>query len=90
MPSYKLHYFHATGRVEIARMLFTLKGVKFEDVTYTREEFQKVKSGQSVFIAQCENVKLLHELGVRTIYGMVDFSEHALLTLRGLIIVMST
>ncbi|XP_072167883.1 S-crystallin SL11-like [Diadema setosum] len=53
MPSYKLTYFDARGRVEIARLLFALKGVEFEDVRLpydaafaTSEEKKKAPLGQ--------------------------------------------
>ena len=31
MPSYKLSYFNGRGRAEVARMLFAVAGVKYED-----------------------------------------------------------
>ncbi|XP_071507732.1 S-crystallin SL11-like [Diadema antillarum] len=52
MPSYKLTYFDARGRVEIARLMFALKGVEFDDVRVdyttfaTSEEKKKAPLGQ--------------------------------------------
>ncbi|XP_072168010.1 S-crystallin SL11-like [Diadema setosum] len=52
MPSYRLTYFDARGRVEIARLLFALKGVEFDDVRVdyttfaTSEEKKKAPLGQ--------------------------------------------
>lgn len=45
MPSHKLHYFNARGRAEIARLCFAAAGVKYEDIRYTGEEWQKKKQG---------------------------------------------
>ena len=59
MPSYKLHYFKATGRAETARMIFALKGVKFEDIRYSSEEWQKVKAGQLVLTVTMRQQNLL-------------------------------
>jgi glutathione S-transferase len=46
MPSYKLHYFNARGRAEDIRLCFAAKGVKYEDIRFTGEEWQKKKQGE--------------------------------------------
>ncbi|KAF8373148.1 hypothetical protein PRIPAC_79577 [Pristionchus pacificus] len=43
MPSYKLTYFPARGRAEVARELFYLSGVPFEDVRIPMEEWPEFK-----------------------------------------------
>ncbi|CAF1468381.1 unnamed protein product [Adineta ricciae] len=44
MPTYKLYYFNARGRAEIARLIFAAAGETFEDVRYEREEWPSHKS----------------------------------------------
>jgi hypothetical protein len=46
MPVYKLHYFHSRGRAEPTRLIFAAAGVKYEDIRYTSEEWQKIKQGE--------------------------------------------
>ena len=43
MPSYKLTYFNARGRAELARFVFAQAGIEYEDVRLTGEEFGKIK-----------------------------------------------
>lgn len=45
MPSYKLYYFNARGRMEPARFLFQLSGVPYEDVRIERDDWPKHKEG---------------------------------------------
>ena len=43
MPQYKIIYFNGRGRAEIARWIFKVAGVDFEDVRYEQEEWKSVK-----------------------------------------------
>ncbi|RDD47888.1 S-crystallin SL11 [Trichoplax sp. H2] len=43
MPQYKLTYFDIRARAEVARYLFALAGVEYEDKRVTQEEWQKMK-----------------------------------------------
>ena len=43
MPSYKLRYFNARGFGEMIRLLFVEKGVAYEDLRHTREEWPEHK-----------------------------------------------
>ncbi|EDV25616.1 expressed hypothetical protein [Trichoplax adhaerens] len=43
MPNYRLTYFEARGRAELARYLFALADVSYEDVRVTSEEWKKIK-----------------------------------------------
>ena len=43
MPTYKLTYFNAKGRAEIARVLFAAGGVKYEDSRVTGEQWGAMK-----------------------------------------------
>jgi glutathione S-transferase len=43
MPAYKLIYFDGKGRAEAIRLALTVAGQEFEDVRYSREEWEKVK-----------------------------------------------
>ncbi|KAG1662030.1 Hematopoietic prostaglandin D synthase [Nymphon striatum] len=43
MPKYTITYFDAKGRAELSRIILTYKGVDFEDVRLTQEEWAKVK-----------------------------------------------
>ena len=43
MPTYKLTYFDARGRAEVARLMFAQAGMKYEDVRVKAEDFPKVK-----------------------------------------------
>lgn len=47
MPSYKLHYFDVRGSAEVARLLFKVADVDFEDIRYSREAWPDKKSGTS-------------------------------------------
>ncbi|XP_072165685.1 glutathione S-transferase 1-like [Diadema setosum] len=51
MATYKLYYFDARSRGEPARMLFALKGQKYEDIRfkYGGEEWPKMKNDKSRF-----------------------------------------
>ncbi|GFR44337.1 hypothetical protein Agub_g5553 [Astrephomene gubernaculifera] len=41
--SYKIHYFNAPGRAEVARLCLTFGGIPYEDVHYTGETFPEAK-----------------------------------------------
>ena len=43
MSNYKLIYFNSRGRAENARMMFTIRGQKFEDVRVEFEKWQEYK-----------------------------------------------
>lgn len=43
MPTYKLMYFDARGRAEVARLLFAQAGVEYEDCRLSGEEFGAIK-----------------------------------------------
>jgi hypothetical protein len=43
MPAYKLIYFEGKGYGEPIRLALTVAGQEFEDVRYSREEWEKVK-----------------------------------------------
>jgi len=43
MPAYKLVYFDGRGRGEVARLLFAVSGVKYEDERVSMEEWQALK-----------------------------------------------
>ena len=51
MPSYKLTYFKNKGRAEVARMLFTLAGEKFEDNRLTPEEWAELKPSENTHLS---------------------------------------
>ncbi|GMS93295.1 hypothetical protein PENTCL1PPCAC_15470 [Pristionchus entomophagus] len=44
MPSYKLTYFDARGRAEVARQLFHLSGTPFEDVRIQKDDWPALKA----------------------------------------------
>jgi prostaglandin-H2 D-isomerase / glutathione transferase len=44
MSTYKLYYFDARGRAEIARLIFAAAGEKFEDIRYERAQWPSHKS----------------------------------------------
>lgn len=48
MPELKLHYFHARGRGEPARLCFAAGGVAYEDIRYTNEEWAEKKKGKTI------------------------------------------
>uniref|UniRef100_A0A0N5AYE0 Glutathione S-transferase 1 n=1 Tax=Syphacia muris TaxID=451379 RepID=A0A0N5AYE0_9BILA len=43
MTKYKLTYFNAMGRAELMRMMFALKGVEYEDVRISKEDWPNMK-----------------------------------------------
>ncbi|KAJ8022759.1 Glutathione S-transferase 1 [Holothuria leucospilota] len=43
MPTYKLYYFSGRGRGEVARMVFAVAGVPYEDIRLNAEEWAKLK-----------------------------------------------
>ena len=43
MPEYKLTYFNIRARAELARILFALKGVKYEDIRIEMADWPKIK-----------------------------------------------
>ena len=43
MPTYRLHYFQAKGRVEMIRWIFIQAGVPYEDIRFTQEEWKEFK-----------------------------------------------
>jgi glutathione S-transferase len=43
MPAYKVIYFDTKGRAEPIRLALTVAGQEFEDVRYSKEEWEKVK-----------------------------------------------
>ena len=47
MSTYKLYYFNARGRAEVARIIFAQAGVKYEDIRFQKEEWMsKYKAGK--------------------------------------------
>ena len=44
MPDYKLIYFNAKARAEVAWFIFAQAGVDYEDVRVDKDEFQKIKA----------------------------------------------
>ena len=46
MPTYKLTYFPARGRAELARILFHYTGTQFEDIRVKGEEWQALKASK--------------------------------------------
>jgi len=44
MPQYKLTYFNARGRAELARLLFAEAGVPFEDFRFERDQWPTIKA----------------------------------------------
>jgi glutathione S-transferase len=47
MPTYKLQYFDGQGRAEVARLLFSVAGVEFEDERLSGETWQTAKPSKS-------------------------------------------
>ena len=45
-PKYKLTYFDGRGRGELSRMLFKAKGVDFEDVRISFQDWPSKKAGE--------------------------------------------
>lgn len=51
MPvKFKLSYFPARGRAEVARLLFAAAGQEFEDVRLTFEQWPGFKPGKYIYI----------------------------------------
>ena len=50
MPSYKLSYFNARGRGEIARMVLAAAGQKFEDVRINFDDWPTVKPSKIFYL----------------------------------------
>lgn len=44
MSTYKLYYFNTRGRAEIARLILAAAGQTFEDVRYSKDEWELHKS----------------------------------------------
>lgn len=47
MPHYKLYYFNGRGRAELARLIFAVSGVDYEDIRFSKEDWPKHKAGNS-------------------------------------------
>ncbi|GLI67599.1 hypothetical protein VaNZ11_011841 [Volvox africanus] len=64
--SYKIHYFAAPGRAEVARLNLSIGGIAYEDVQYTHAAFSEVKPklpfGQ-VPVLELPNGKMLAQSG---------------------------
>jgi prostaglandin-H2 D-isomerase / glutathione transferase len=43
MPNYKLHYFNATARADLIRLLFAVSGIDFEDHRIEQNEWPAIK-----------------------------------------------
>lgn len=50
MPQYKLYYFNGRGRAELARLVFAAAGVPYEDVRFTKDDWNKKKAGMLPFV----------------------------------------
>ena len=44
--SYKLYYFQARGAAEALRIIFALKGVEYEDIRISSDEWPSKKGGK--------------------------------------------
>ncbi|XP_065898853.1 glutathione S-transferase 1-like [Dysidea avara] len=49
MSTYKLYYFNARGRAEVARIIFAQAGVKYEDIRFQKEEWMSKYKAESPF-----------------------------------------
>ena len=72
MSTYKLYYFNARGRGEVARLIFTVAGQKFEDIRYEQSEWASHKAemplGQ-VPVLEFDGVKLPQTVTIARFLG---------------------
>nr|UOU03289.1 glutathione S-transferase sigma 1-3 [Brachionus rubens] len=61
MVLYKLYYFNARGRAELARLIFAAAGQQYEDIRFEREQWpeykQKSPLGQAPYLEVIDNGK---------------------------------
>jgi prostaglandin-H2 D-isomerase / glutathione transferase len=62
MPNYKLHYFNATARADLIRLLFAVSGIDFEDHRIELDEWPAVKPTTPL------GLHSLHMLRIRIVF----------------------
>lgn len=64
MVHYKLIYFNARGAAELSRLLFKVKGVEFEDVRISVEDWPELKPSRLLWFQITGLNKTMHKVGL--------------------------